>query len=128
MGLEFLADPQVQDAYPLALQGRDPIVIDWQPLLESVLADLARDQSPGVISARFHNGLAEAALGIARMSGTTNVALSGGCFQNAVLADRVTRRLSAEGFRVLTHRQVPPGDGGIAFGQIVLAGEQWKRK
>jgi len=46
--------------------------------------------------------------------------LSGGCFQNAVLADGVIRELTPD-YAVHLHAQVPPGDGGIALGQAVVA-------
>jgi hydrogenase maturation protein HypF len=50
--------------------------------------------------------------------------LTGGCFQNALLAVRVRGRLAAAGFQVYTHQEVPPGDGGIALGQVWLARQQ----
>jgi len=49
------------------------------------------------------------------------VALSGGVFQNVLLAERAVRGLEASGFRVLTHVRVPCNDGGIAFGQAAVA-------
>jgi hydrogenase maturation protein HypF len=48
------------------------------------------------------------------------VVLSGGCFQNARLAESIVGGLEPE-FRVYVHRRVPPGDGGIALGQAVIA-------
>jgi hydrogenase maturation protein HypF len=50
------------------------------------------------------------------------VALSGGVFQNVLLVDATVAGLEAGGFTVLTHRRVPPNDGGISFGQAVVAG------
>ncbi len=47
--------------------------------------------------------------------------LSGGTFQNLRLAAATRRNLEALGFLVLTHRIVPPNDGGISYGQAVVA-------
>jgi hydrogenase maturation protein HypF len=49
------------------------------------------------------------------------VALSGGTFQNQLLAERVARGLQQAGLEVLTHHRVPPNDGGISLGQAVVA-------
>ncbi len=49
------------------------------------------------------------------------VVLSGGSFQNLRLLWSVSRRLGSLGFGVLTHRRVPPNDGGISFGQAAIA-------
>ena len=46
--------------------------------------------------------------------------LTGGCFQNALLTERVLAALSPE-FSVHLHGEVPPGDGGLALGQAVVA-------
>jgi hydrogenase maturation protein HypF len=48
------------------------------------------------------------------------VALSGGCFQNRVLFEEVTRRLGRAGFTILSHEEVPANDGGLALGQAAI--------
>ena len=121
MRLEFAAEPDWSEAYPLPVSDGDPAIIDWEPLLRAVLADRAAGASVGRVSARFHNALAEVAVVLACRAGLPDVALSGGCFQNARLAEQIRRRLLDAGFRVHAHRQVPPNDGGIALGQIAVA-------
>src|SRR5262249_7702031 len=49
-----------------------------------------------------------------------SVALSGGCFQNCILFEEVSRRLKAEHFTVLSHAKVPANDGGLALGQAAI--------
>jgi hydrogenase maturation protein HypF len=49
------------------------------------------------------------------------VVLSGGCFQNATLLTRTRQALEAAGRRVYCHGLVPPGDGGLAVGQLAVA-------
>jgi len=51
---------------------------------------------------------------------TPTVALSGGVFQNALLLRLALRGLRDKGFDVITHRSVPPNDGGIALGQLMV--------
>jgi hydrogenase maturation protein HypF len=58
------------------------------------------------------------------MSGISTVALSGGCFANRRLLDRVIQMLESERLRVLYHRCVPCGDGGLSLGQAVAAAWQ----
>jgi len=55
--------------------------------------------------------------------GCTKVVLSGGVFQNAYLTELTVRLLTEAGFQCYTHQQVPPNDGGIALGQVVLAAQ-----
>lgn len=134
MALEFAADPAVADAYPLPLvvstAAAEPprheraAVADWEPLVRAVLADCRAAVPIGMISGRFHNALAQLSVAIARHGGCKQVILSGGCFQNALLTQRVRARLLEAGFSVAMHRRVPPGDGGIALGQIFVAAKQ----
>ena len=55
-----------------------------------------------------------------RGTGALPVVLTGGCFQNAFLAERIATELSGS-FKVYLHGQVPPGDGGLALGQALVA-------
>jgi hydrogenase maturation protein HypF len=58
---------------------------------------------------------------IANETAITQVALSGGVFQNRLLLRKTVSSLERSGFQVLTHRQVPCNDGGISLGQAVIA-------
>jgi hydrogenase maturation protein HypF len=97
------------------------IVLDWAPMIEAILADAKNGIPAGIISAKFHNTLAESIVAVAKRAGQNRVVLSGGCFQNRYLTERAVRRLQAEGFRPYWHQRVPPNDGGIALGQVVAA-------
>ena len=84
--------------------------------------DLEAGRSRPEIAAAFHEGLAAAAVtAVARVHAGEPVVLSGGSFQNLRLLDSVRGRLAAHGCDVLTHRRVPPNDGGISFGQAAIA-------
>ncbi len=120
--LESVADEDVTDAYPLLQRWADGSGLargDWRPLLEAVLADLDRDVAPGLIAGRFHNALAQWAAAVAAAEGLSDVLLSGGCFQNRLLAERTREALQNR--RIYLHGLVPPGDGGLAAGQLAVA-------
>ncbi len=122
MALEWIADPTVSEAYPLELHGvTPPLILDWQPLVAALLADLRRGVAPSRIAACCHNGLVRGILAVARAVGEQRVALTGGCFQNRLLLERTAQHLREAGFEVLFHRQVPPNDGGISLGQVAVA-------
>jgi len=123
MELEWaLAGVDTDEAYSLSLAPHPPpLVLDWSPMIDSLLEDVNAGVSKAVISARFHNTLAEAVLTVAKKVGEPRVALSGGCFQNAYLSQRVVTRLQAEHFEPHCHQRVPPNDGGIALGQMFAA-------
>jgi len=132
MALEFAADPTVDDAYSLTLSPKnalpedapESLVLEWRELVEDVLRDLRGGVSVGVISARFHNALADAIAAVASALEVGRVALTGGCFQNRLLVDRTVERLRKQGHEVLLHASVPANDGGISLGQIAVAAAQ----
>jgi hydrogenase maturation protein HypF len=123
MELEFAREGIVTDEhYDLPLVTRhSSLVLDWSPMIAAIEADVQRRVSPGEISAKFHNTLAEGIVRVATQVARPRVALSGGCFQNRYLTERTVLRLRAEGFQPYWHQRVPPNDGGIALGQIVAA-------
>lgn len=95
--------------------------LDWRPLLEVLLAERGRGMDAGALAAAFHRALARGIVAMAHHAGVNTVALSGGCFQNALLLDLTVEALRAERFTVLLHRELPPNDGNIAAGQALGA-------
>ena len=119
------ADPVETGMYDYAVDWRQsPWQVDLRPMIRDVCVDLIAGVSASTISARFHNTLTAATAVVvrraAREHGALPVVLTGGCFQNARLAEHLAGELAAT-FSVYLHRHVPPGDGGLALGQAVVA-------
>ncbi|WP_275461442.1 carbamoyltransferase HypF [Streptomyces noursei] len=95
------------------------------PVLAAVVEDVSAGTDPALVAARFHTAVAalvRRCCGLAReRTGLATVALTGGVFGNALLAETAARMLRQDGFTVLRHRLVPPNDGGLALGQLLVA-------
>ncbi len=126
------ADEQELGRYPVIVhEGLSPWEIDLRPLVKAAVEDLIAGKSPAFISARFHNTLAEVTVEVARAAaeaaGNVPIVLSGGCFQNVRLTQSIVKPLRAAN-RVYIHHEVPPGDGGLALGQALVAAAVARRQ
>ncbi|MGO4445871.1 carbamoyltransferase HypF [Mycobacterium sp. 2YAF39] len=101
---------------------RTPAVIDPAPVIAAVIADTRSGVGAGVVGARFHRAVADLIVRLTTTVVTDRpiIALSGGVFQNALLLRLTMCGLKDKGFDVITHRFVPPNDGGIALGQLLV--------
>lgn len=101
------------------------VVVDWRPAFEclSHARDLCDRRAEWALA--FHVALADAAAGMVRCAlereAFDTVGLTGGVFMNRLLINLLVPRLQGLGVRVLQHRQIPPNDGGIAYGQLAAA-------
>ena len=136
--LEAIVDPDAvlgddeELAYPFPIPNmRDTGLPYIEPMAmwRALLGDLILATPAPLMAARFHKGLANVIVAMAKKLARRDdvggvrfetVALSGGCFQNRVLFEAVVRGLEGENFRVLTHAEVPANDGGLAFGQAAI--------
>lgn len=126
MMLEYMADPTENGFYDVELIPGEIITVDWQPMLEQIVKQIADQEKPEWISMRFHNTLARLILKMAQWFQIEKVVLSGGCFQNAILLEKTVRLLQENGFRPYWHQRIPPNDGGISLGQIAIGWQQRK--
>ena len=122
MQLEFtVAGAESDETYDFEIRDSPVRVVDWEQMIRGIIADVQGNVPMEAVAAKFHNTLAETVLSVALSTGEERVILSGGCFQNKYLIERVCDLLVRHGFRVYTHRRVPPNDGGISLGQAVAA-------
>ncbi|MBA3725492.1 MAG: carbamoyltransferase HypF [Armatimonadetes bacterium] len=128
--LEMLADPCESGHYRFDL--RDESKLSWGPMIRRVVEDLLGGVPAAAVAARFHSGLSVAIMEVCerirRDGGPSQVALSGGVFQNALLLKRATELLRDRGYCVWFNERVPANDGGIAYGQVAVAGATMRSK
>jgi hydrogenase maturation protein HypF len=108
------------------------LIVDVMPAVRELVSEILRGFPREQAAARFHSTVAELVAStcqILRDEGAPNkVALSGGCFQNALLTELCLDALERLGFEVAWHRHVPPNDGGISLGQAVVAAARRQRR
>ncbi|MEN8170527.1 MAG: carbamoyltransferase HypF [Pseudomonadota bacterium] len=108
---------------PLERNENGLFISDWSPLLDRLLDNsLSVAERAGV----FHATLAGVIVDQAEMARTehniTTIGLCGGVFQNRLLTESTTEQLESRGFKVHLPLQLPCGDGGLSFGQIIEIG------
>jgi hydrogenase maturation protein HypF len=99
--------------------------LDPTPVLRGLVTGISAGVDPCALAFAFHCAVVEAMATCAERIRSERsleaVGLTGGVFQNVLLARLASARLEAMGFDVVTHRAVPPNDGGLALGQVMVA-------
>jgi hydrogenase maturation protein HypF len=125
MEFEAAAAPGEAGAYRFEIEDG---TVEAGDVVRGLLADLRAGVAMPLLSARFHNGLAQmvqaVCLEVRQRTGLEAVALSGGVWQNMRLLQASVRLLRDSGFVVHLHRRVPTNDGGIALGQAMIAAKR----
>jgi hydrogenase maturation protein HypF len=104
--------------------GSGGVVADPGPVIRAVVADLRRGTPAEVVSARFHAAVAALVAALAvrerQRSGLGTVVLGGGVFANKILMESAVKALEDRSFTVLRPRLLPPNDGGLPLGQLLV--------
>jgi hydrogenase maturation protein HypF len=129
--LEAAADPGERRPYPFDVDAASaPWQLDLRPAYRAAALDVAAGRRPAAVAARLHEALVAAAVALVRRAvrshGRLPLVLTGGCFANARLAEGIAGRLEST-CEVYQHERVPPGDGGVALGQAVVADARTRR-
>lgn len=132
-GVRAVQDYEGQAAMELEALVDAPIALDGGFVLENgilsfapLLAHLATNRGDArAASGQFHGTLIDGLAALARhgaaLSGLSTVALGGGCMMNRVLAEGLSDALRRTGLTPILARRLPANDGGLSFGQAVLA-------
>ncbi|MBN1573674.1 MAG: carbamoyltransferase HypF [Deltaproteobacteria bacterium] len=134
MELEATAErePGEEGHYPAEIVESENGVafVETNGIIRGIVDDIRRGVGAPVVSARFHNSVAEFTLDMTKRlrdaASISAVALSGGVFINRFLTERLVKILMEDGFDVMLNGRVPAGDGGIALGQAAVAA--WRNR
>ena len=97
------------------------LLFDWRPFVREVVKGIRIGRSAAELSQSFHQAIADMVASVVERFDGYKVVLSGGCFQNRILTEMIVGQLKLKSREVLTHRRIPPNDGGLAAGQIAIA-------
>ena len=105
-------------------------LIDSRSLLGSVVEALDAGESRHDIAAAAQDILArtfaEQACEAARSYAASTVGFSGGVAVNAAIGAVIERVVTENGLKFVTNQRLPCGDGGVSFGQAVIAARAMK--
>ncbi len=119
---------RVEKGYAFEIERGSALVIDTRPLIRGLVKDANSGIPKGRMAGKFHAAIAEMVLRVSEMlrdeSGTKDIVMSGGVFQNGLLLELAEEKLRASGFRTYRQERVPANDGGISLGQAAVAIEK----
>ncbi len=138
--LEAMVDPNEKASYTFdfydekqitSTNQNNSLIIDPTPVLKNIVTDYLEHCPLPVISARFHNSVANMVVSICskirNLRGISDVVLSGGVWQNQTLLIKTITCLEENKFHAIIHHKLPPNDGSISFGQAIIAYHQFNR-
>lgn len=119
--LENCAAPTIKDSYNIKLSRS----ISWNTVIFQLINELNNNVPVSTISSKFHNTLVKitfkAIQELHNSTGIKKVVLSGGCFQNKILSEKLLDLLNKSGIKAFLSTRIPCNDGGISLGQIAIA-------
>lgn len=120
-------DQQV-DAYSYEIvENEQKLTFNFSRMLVQIVEDITNGKETKEISTAFHETIVQALVdGMNRLHKAfpqynKKIVLSGGSLHNRYLKERLKSCLSAAGFEVYTHRRIPCNDGGLSYGQLMVA-------
>ena len=100
-------------------------IIDAEKVLRAIAEDIKAGVKNAIVARRFHDALVRLVVLISQLTfqiyGIKKVVLSGGVWMNRYLVENTVKSLQNEGFDVVLNNDLPPNDGGVSYGQAVVA-------
>lgn len=100
-------------------------VIDPKKVFVAIAEDKKNGVENGLIARRFHDAIVRLVVQVSQITfqiyGIEKVVLSGGVWMNRHLIEHSVQELAEAGFDVVLNRDLPPNDGGVSYGQAVVA-------
>ncbi len=127
MMLEAVCQRDEAGSYFIPVRGEPSGELDWREMIAAVLRERAEGVAPGIMAMRFHRGLARAIGSLCRAYAPLPVVLGGGVFQNRVLVELLAEELGGSGQPLGLPGLIPVNDGGLAAGQLAVAGARSQR-
>lgn len=132
IALEAIAAENIEDQYNFSIVSDNEMRnLNISPTIQEIVSDLKQNIDKRVISAKFHNTLAQALVEMAiqaRISTNINTAaISGGVFCNRYLLSKTIKLLKKNDFNVFYNQQIPSNDACISIGQAAIAAEHIKQ-
>lgn len=116
--------------YNYKIKEEKPLIIEVDDMFREIIEDMEKIVDRSIIAYKFHLTITafvqEVCRRIREKTNINKVVLSGGSFQNKILTEMIIKTLTRVNFEVFTHKTVPPNDGGISLGQVVIANEKTK--
>lgn len=124
--LEYAAwrNGTVAPLLPYQILETERLLLDWRPMIDSLLDQLGKGVDKDSLAASFHLTIADAAVAIARKIGNPRIVLAGGVFCNRFLTEVICVKLQESGLQGYIHSQLPPTDGSLSVGQLWVAAHQ----
>ncbi len=124
MRLESIINSDTSDTYNFDIAK----TISFKKTIKEIIKDVQSGVDQSIISVKFHNTMVstiyESVVKIQKEFKINKVVLSGGTFQNRYLLEKIENLLSKNGFEVYSQCKIPGNDGGIALGQLAIAGKR----
>ena len=116
------------ETYPFELNNTGELIsFQFANMLDAIVQDVLNGVQLTVISSRFHETIVcalTAAMLVLKLQNkqySNRIVLSGGSMHNRYLREKLTSKLTNLGFEVYNHSGIPCNDGGLSYGQLMVA-------